>query len=155
MSRFDTLVEFLNAEDVGFEQLPEDKMVRFNFAGDAGTWFVLGQIFDEAERLAFLSILPSVVPTERRAAVGEFVNRVNFGLVVGNFELDMDEGEVRFRTAMDLDDVDLSVEMVRNLLYANVYMTNAHLVAMNKMVHGDMSPVEALAFVQVEPLDEA
>ena len=129
---------------MGFEQIPEESMVRFNFTGRDGFWVVLGSCFPEANRVIFLSILPSLVPAERRAAVGEFINRINFGLVVGNFEIDMDGGEVRFRTSMDHDDVEVSLEMIRNLLYANVYMTDAHVPVINKVAFGDLDPVAAV-----------
>jgi hypothetical protein len=144
MKAFDRIVEFLDAEEVRFEQTPEEFMVRFNFTGESGSWFVLGSSFPEANRVIFLSILPSLVPAERKAAVGEFINRINFGLVVGNLEIDMDGGEVRFRTSMDLDDVEVSVEMIRNLLYANVYMTDVHLPIINKVAFGDLDPIAAM-----------
>lgn len=148
MTAFEKIVEFLESEEVRFEAVPEESMVRFNFAGQSGSWFVLGSSFPEANRVIFLSILPSLVPAERRAAVGEFINRINFGLVVGNLEIDMDGGEVRFRTSMDLDDVEVSVEMIRNLLYANVYMTDAHVPVINKVAFGDLDPVAAVTLAE-------
>ena len=40
------------------------------------------------------------MPAERRLEVSEFLTRANHGLADGNFELDFDDGEVRFKSVL-------------------------------------------------------
>lgn len=42
--------------------------------------------------------LPVEVPALLRAQVGEYLHRANFGLPVGNFAFDYDDGSVHFKT---------------------------------------------------------
>ena len=43
------------------------------------------------------AILPFQCPEDRRQAVAEYLTRVNYDLVCGNFEMNMSNGELRFR----------------------------------------------------------
>ena len=43
------------------------------------------------------AILPFQCPEDRRQAVAEYLTRVNYDLVCGNFEMNMSTGELRFR----------------------------------------------------------
>ena len=45
-------------------------------------------------------IVPVKVPVEKRAAVCEFITRANYGLTLGNFELDMNDGEIRYKVTL-------------------------------------------------------
>ena len=50
----------------------------------------------------------------RRLAV-DFLTRVNYRLKVGNFELNMRDGEVRYKVSVDLEGGQLSSEMVESM----------------------------------------
>lgn len=43
------------------------------------------------------AILPFQCPEDRRQAVAEYLNRINYELVFGNFEMDQSSGEIRLR----------------------------------------------------------
>jgi len=43
-------------------------------------------------------VLPTEIPTEMYPVVGEYLHRVNYGLINGNFELDYAEGAVQYKT---------------------------------------------------------
>jgi hypothetical protein len=57
----------------------------------------------------------SAVP-ERRDAVARFIARANWGLLIGNFELDYDDGQVRFKSSIDFSGTELSETMIRNAI---------------------------------------
>ncbi len=66
------------------------------------------------------SVYPALVPEDRRAAVGRFLHRANFGAILGNFELDLDDGEVRYRTSIEVGDLHPSPGLLRPLFVANI-----------------------------------
>jgi hypothetical protein len=53
---------------------------------------------------------------ERRDAVARFITRLNWGLMIGNFELDYDDGQVRFKSSVDFSRTELSETMIRNAI---------------------------------------
>lgn len=68
--------------------------------GANGGWLLVGQAFQAQNTAAIYGVLPERVPAERRAAVAELLTRINYGLILGNFELDLDDGEVRFKASL-------------------------------------------------------
>ena len=79
-------LNFLRADNWPVTVLDDEEMLQVYFQGEKGNWMCYAQAREELSQFVFYSILPLAAPPARRAAVGEFVNRANFGLVVGNFE---------------------------------------------------------------------
>jgi len=150
MAILSTVKSFLDGEGVGFEMSEEEGSIRFSFSGDTETWMVYIHDLEDSERLAVLSVVPTLVMESERAEVGNFIQRCNFGLVVGNFEMDLDSGEVRFRTSMDLDGITTNTDLVRNLVFGNVAVVNDYLPGLNRVIHGGLSAKEAIALVEGE-----
>lgn len=53
------------------------------------------------------------VPEDRRLALAEFLTRANYGLFIGNFEMDWQDGEVRYKTSIDVAGDRLSTALVQ------------------------------------------
>lgn len=94
---------------------------------------------DDWRRLLTFSTYPVMVPENRRAAVVEALTRINYQLIYGNFEMDLADGEVRFRTVVegekDLDDV-----MIDRVLNANLSAADRHFAALMTITYGNASP---------------
>ena len=72
----------------------------------------------EAEQfLVYINIGP-MAPVERRADVARFINRVNWGLSIGNFEMDDEDGFVRFRASIAFSNTELTEPLIRNAILA-------------------------------------
>jgi len=84
----------------------------------------------------------------KRQAVAEFLTRVNFGLFIGNFEMDFSDGELRYKTAIDVQDGQLTQEMIRKLVYSNVMMMDKYLPGIMSIIYAGTAPVEAVATIQ-------
>jgi hypothetical protein len=63
---------------------------------------------------------------------------------VGNFELDYEDGEVRFKTSLDVENVELSHDLVSNHVYANVWTMDRYLPALFGVIYGNISPKDAV-----------
>ena len=113
------------------------------FEGSATVWPVRIHVFEEDVRAVFVSAFPAVVPDEHRAAVGEFCNRANFGLAIGNFELDVDGGEVRFRTSVDAEGLEPTPALVRNAVVANVLTMDRYVTGLLAVLNGT-DPADAI-----------
>lgn len=69
-------------------------------SGPDGNWDFYAQAVEEKDLVLLYSIAPHRVPAERRVDVSEFLTRANHGLADGNFELDFEDGEVRFKSVL-------------------------------------------------------
>ena len=101
-----------------FDGLP---CIRTRFIGTDNAWDCRARPYDPFGQLAFESILPVTVEPEHRNAVTQLVVRANWRLLTGAFQLDLDTGELVFRTMLFLSDgAELSDALCRGLVYSNV-----------------------------------
>ena len=133
-------------------EVEPDELYETAFEGEHGVWPCRVHCYDEDRRLVFISAFPGIVPEDQRAAVGELCNRANFGLAVGNFELDHDGGEVRFRTSLDATEATADPELVRNVVVANVLTFDQYLPAIEAVLRGT-DPADAVEDVEEEATD--
>jgi hypothetical protein len=101
-----------------FDGLP---CIATRFIGSNEAWDCRARPYDPFGQLAFESILPVTVEPEHRDAVMHLVVRANWRLLTGAFQLDVDTGELDFRTMLFLSDgVELPDALCRGLVYSNV-----------------------------------
>ena len=110
---------------------------------------------EESERLIFLSHYPVKVPEARRGAVLELLNRANASLAVGNFELDLDTGNLRYRTSVDVEGLGLPDALVRNVVLCNVSTADRFFPAVAMTLYAGAAPLDALAVLESPPAGEA
>ena len=87
---------------------------------------------------------PVRVPKGALPAVAETVVRINCCLKVGKFELNYDEGDMRFQAAQILPDDNLEDETIQRLLGTTMAMLNAYLPAVLSVIYGNELPQDAL-----------
>lgn len=146
----ESTAEFLTRDSWLFEQLPDRPILRMPFQGKSGRWTCYAQIrvTREVEQLLFYSVLPINIPEDKRLAVAEFITRANYGMALGNFELDFSDGEVRYKTSLDATDSDLSTELIRPVIYTNVLMMDKYMPGLMAVIYADMSPAEAVKQIE-------
>ena len=109
---FSALIDYMEEEDWKYEILEGETIIRFHFKGRAGRLLCYGEVDEEKCWLIFYSYLPVNAPPEKLTQVAEFVARANRGMRIGNFELDYDDGEIRYKTSIDVEGGDLSDKMI-------------------------------------------
>jgi hypothetical protein len=115
--------------------------------GDNGQWSCYAQALDERKQFVFYSILPVNVPQSQIPQVLDFINRINLELMVGNFQLDPQDGQVVCKTSIDVEDDRLSTALVRQIVYNNVLTMNQVLPGLMAMIYANKSPEQALSQV--------
>lgn len=142
---FEQVTEFFENEKWTFEKVDGQKLLRSSFTGKNGRWLFFAQLLEEQRRVLFYSVMETNVPADRRAEVAECITRVNFNLAIGNFEMDLDNGTVRFRTSIDTQGEDLSQTMIRVLVLVNCMMMDNYIPAIMSVTYAETSPAEAVA----------
>jgi len=115
---------------------------------DNGTWDVYVVTDEDAEQVVIYSDLGMMVPKSKRAVAAEFLTRANFGLNIGNFEMDFADGQVRFKTSIDVEGGSLSDTQVKNLVGINVLTTDEYLPGLQKVIAGTATAREAIEEIE-------
>lgn len=148
----DTVLRFFQ-EDQWNYQMKSANLVRTGYRGERGTWVCFARVEDNPPRFCFTSTMCLNIPQHRRPAVMEYINRVNWGLPIGSFEMNVDTGDVRFRTAVALHEQCLTLPMVRSLVYINVHTIDHYVPGVISIIQCGLSPTEALARIESLPSD--
>ena len=92
-------------------------------------------------------MLPVHAPEDKRAAMAEFLTRANYGMMLGNFEMDYADGEVRFKTSIDCEGGTLVPRMIDNLLTNNLVSMDRFFNGLMAVLFSDRPPAEIVAEV--------
>lgn len=153
-SIMDVVLRFFQEDQWNYQQIDKKPIVRAGFRGEHGTWVCFARADEENQRFLFHSTMGLNIPPQYRSAVAEYITRVNFGLPLGNFEMDFDTGDVRFKTSVETPDGGLTIGMVRALAYANVRSMDRYFSGVLAVVHGGLSPEAALARAESQPVEQ-
>lgn len=69
-------------------------------------------------------------------------------MALGNFELDFNDGEVRYKTSVDVTDTEITSNLLRPLVYTNVLMMDKYMSGLMAVVYADMSPEQAVREIE-------
>lgn len=147
----ETAIKFFKEYDWPFSKSEDEAVLRTAFQGSNGEWPCYVFASEEQQRLTFYSVCPVRAAEDKRMAVAEFITLVNHGLIIGNFELDFDDGEVRFKTSIDVEGDRLSTALVKRMVLPNAAMMDIYLPGIMKVIYGNASPAQAVA--EIEDVD--
>jgi hypothetical protein len=145
---YDIMLKFFQEDDWKFEPLEGQPVLRLGVSGANGRWMCYAQAREEQEQFVFYSVCPSYVPEHKRLAMAEFLTRANYGLVIGNFEMDFRDGEIRYKTSLDVEGGLLTPGMIKQAVYVNVHMMDRFLPAIMGVMYGGLTPEDAIKQVE-------
>lgn len=145
---FDSVVAFLQEDDWRYEEIPGELAIRFSFSGKNARYECFGQANEDHEIFVFYTLLPVRVPEEQRLNIAELLARINYGLNIGNFELDMNDGEIRYKTSIDVEGGELSIRMAETLIAVNISTTDRYFAAFTDVLYGGVVPLEAVGRIE-------
>ena len=85
-----------------------------------------GYLFRVQERnklLAVYGILPFLIPESHQSAAMLLMTQINYDMVIGNLEMDVNDGEIRYKNAIDIEAVGLDDDILEHLLQSIIAMT--------------------------------
>lgn len=124
---YETLGAFLESDGWHPQANAERFLYRMMFAGQNGEFRCYAQIRADLEQFIFYAVSLMKVPEHARASVAEFVTRANYAMRIGNFELDLDDGEVRFKSSLDFEGEALTSNWIRNAIAPAVQTLDRYL----------------------------
>lgn len=108
---------------------------------------------DRRGLLAAYCVFPMRVPSEQRATFAEAIVRANYGLLLGNFEMDFADGEVRFKSSVDVEGGELVPMMVQNMIGTMLATADEYYPAFVRVLYAGVAPEQAIAEVE-SPAEE-
>ena len=145
---YEKLIQHLDENDVSYMTCDEKQSVYADFRGQVGTYRVVVQVNDDDELLHVVGFAPVRVQEGSRSAIMETITRANLGMKVGKFEMDLDDGELRFYAAQILMHGRLEDAVIERMMGTTVSMLDMYLPAVLSVIFGNELPQDAVKCVE-------
>lgn len=145
---FDAINKFFTAEEWYFMQLGSQPILQMGYQGKNGRWTCYAQVNEEQCIFIFYSVVPVNIPEEKRVIIAEFITRANYGMKIGNFEMDYSDGEMRYKTSMDVENSGLTSALISNMVNANLWTLDRYLPGLLSVTYGEVTAEEAIKKIE-------
>lgn len=136
-------------EDGWFPQQLDDKYIySMSYNGKNGTLRCYAQVRVDLEQFVFYVVAPVKVPPASLAIASEYITRANYGMRIGNFELDYSDGEVRYKSSFDFEGGTLNPEFIKHAIYPAVETLDRYLPGLLGVIYGGKTAEEAIVEIE-------
>jgi len=149
----DSVANVMQEDGFNFDQNPNSGAISLRIPGRVGILDV--SIFVNENMnvlLLFVSSFYRVQP-DRRGEIAELITRANYGLNIGCFELDMSDGEIRFRMSSFLDEVNITDSFIRRIIGVAATIYDHYLPEIMLVDFGEIDIDEAIYRTEARILD--
>jgi hypothetical protein len=109
----------------------------------------LADVRIDYERFLYYLNFRDRAPAKSRKQTMEFITRVNFDMVIGNFELNLENGSLRFKASIDFTNTELNETLIRNHIRSAMDAVEAYADALVEVIRGKKKVIQALKDAEV------
>ena len=144
---FEELIHLLDEREIGYAT-GDEEVVRTDLRGEVASYRIVARVEVEADLFQVFGYSPVRIPEGCRPAIAEAVARANYGLRLGKFELDVDDGELRFQTVQILIGQTVGEEVIDRMISTTLNMLDMYLPAFLSVIHANELPKDAIGRVE-------
>jgi hypothetical protein len=112
----DMVKRFLVEEDMSFMNMKGRNALGMIIKGRQSTYNVIIEAVQKHEQIICCAQCLFNIPNDKRSSVAEYFTRINYLLKIGNFEMDIEDGEIQFRIGIDAEGGMISRGMFNNMI---------------------------------------
>jgi hypothetical protein len=138
---FQQVINFLEANS--WKYTTNNHTITFGIAGENGNFRCVADVIAEENRFIFFTIYPHAIPDNKRNAMAELITRLNFGRFLGNFEMNYDNGELRYRVSLYYGTLIPNEDIVKEMLFTSIVSMDVAFTAIHALIEQNISPNQA------------
>lgn len=92
--------------------------------------------------LAVYGILPFLIPERHQSAAMLLITQINYDMLIGNLEMDINDGEIRYKNAIDVEAVGMDESTIDHLLQSVIAMTTVTYEIFSELVNNQNPATE-------------
>jgi hypothetical protein len=118
----------------------KQEFIKVDIEGDNCMWQSFITIDDALNCVIYYSVFPNRILAEKQNMMETLITEMNLGFKVGNFELNREGGELRYKTYQMFPDGDYSKRaFLDNVFISNIYAMNQTVDILNRSIFSDMT----------------
>lgn len=123
---YEMFKESLDSKDFHYEPHDDDLAITLTVHGNDLPQPTVIRVMDDRDTIFIYSPIPSKMPEDKRMEAAVAVAVANNGMLNGCFDLDMSDGEIRFRVTESYRGCEVSMELLEFLLQLVFIMTDKY-----------------------------
>ncbi len=109
----------------------------------------LFRVQEKNKLLAVYGILPFLIPESHQNAALLLITQINYDMLIGNLEMDINDGEIRYKNAIDVEAVGIDNDIIEHLLQSVVAMTTVANELFDNLIN-NQDPAEDMQTLLIE-----
>ena len=146
------IIDYLQRKEWTFIHGKYPKALSFNIKGFNASFNCLVDVSDDF----FLCITfnGTICPIDKRLQLSELFTRINSNLKYGNFEMGMDSGEIKFRTCICSEGIEINDTVIENVIMRNINVHDFSFLWISKFLFGEKTSMSEIYNDLFPPLEE-
>ena len=145
---YEKLIQHLDERDVRYLTSDDNRSICADFRAEVGTYRIIATVDPENGLFQVFGYAPVRVPEGARPSIAETIVRANYNLRIGKFEMDYDEGDLRFQAIQILTEDSLEDAIIDRLIGTTMGMLDGYLPAILSVIYGNELPKDAVRCVE-------
>ena len=145
---FATLKQYLDHAGWQVEEIEPGSSFRSRKERERAAVIYYFQIKTELEQFLFYIVPEINVFKELLHPAAEYICRANFGMRIGNFELDFRDGQVAFRSSINFKGVPLSEKLIDNMIQPALTAYEEFYPGLIRVLAALDTPAQAIAKIE-------
>ena len=138
------MLDFFSEDDWDYYWWEEGETLQLECQVSNGRLTCYAKAINDKQQFVFYALCPLTASEDRRSAIAELITKINYGMVIGNFEFDFSDGEIRYKTSLDVEGDRLSLALIKQAVYINVLTMDKYLPAIAAVINNELSVDNAL-----------
>jgi hypothetical protein len=132
---FERFKEYLKAVELTYSIMENETVITFRYTSK-GNYQCIIDIDEHDQIILVYTILGSIIALDKRNRISQLLTKINYGLRIGNFEMDYDDGQIRYKTSIDYDGVkEFDDSFIANLILISLTTTDKYFQAIEEGLH--------------------
>jgi hypothetical protein len=146
----DIVKKYFNQNGWQYTEVEDKNVLLFGINGKNGNFQCVADIDAEEKKFIFFSVCGANTPIEKKHEMLELINLLNYDLFFGNFEMDLEDGEIRFKTSVFYEFIEPSIEFINQIAMTNIIAMDSSLIGMMGLMFGNLTASEAFEIIKKE-----
>lgn len=144
---YEAITTYLKADGWPIHEIKGQTAYSMKCQGKNGEWTCVAQAYEDNRQFVFYSSCPMRATSERYAAIAELLTRINYTMLSGNFEMNYLNGDIRYRTSVEMPGHELGAFVIARVIYGNVESMDLYLPAILAVIENGSTPLDAICEV--------
>lgn len=139
---------FLKEQKWDYSKNEKSNVFVFGISGENGSFQCIIDVNEDSKQLMIYTYCGSNCPKSKFSDMLRLLNYLNYKIILGNFEMDNEVGEIRFRTSIDYTHLKPTPNIVESLAMPNIVAMDMHLPIIMGIIHGGYTLKKAMEYTK-------